>query len=116
MSNHADYEGSVFPFWPALFLLLAFDLLMASQIHDQWRISARLQQQNDVVAKRVQQAEIQMKGARTWQVILEGICKDMLEMSKTDSDVRRIVDKYQIRQNQTPASSAPPAPDSSPAQ
>ena len=107
MSNHADNGASRLPFWPALFLLLAFDLLMASQIHGQWRINARLKQQNDVVAGRIQQAGTQMKGARNWQVMLDGICKDMLELGKTDPDVRRIIDKYQIRQNQ-PA--APPSP------
>lgn len=95
-------------FWPILLLILAFDCYLATQLQLAWRGTDRLKQQNAALATRIEQAEGQMKGLRTWPTVLEGVAKDLLEMAKTDSEVRKIVDKYQIRQNAPVA----PAPES----
>jgi hypothetical protein len=92
-----------FPFWPALFVILALNLFLVTQVHMIWRGTNRLKQQSEVVSKRIEQAEAQMAPARTWLTMLEGIANDLLELAKTDADVRAVVEKYQIRKNQPPA-------------
>ena len=96
-------------FWPALLLVLAFNLFLIVEVYSIGRVTGRMNQQRDVVGKRIQQVESQMAAARTWQTMLEGMANDLLELSKTDSDVRKVVDKYQIRKNQPVA--APDAKD-----
>lgn len=94
-----DPELPAFPFWPGLFVLLAFNLFLFSQIHNTWRGATRLQEQREIIAKRMTQAEGQLAAARTTMTTLQGLCTDLLELSKTDSDIRRITEKYEIRKN-----------------
>ena len=96
----ANSESTGFPFWPGLLLILAFNLYLATEVHGLWRVKTRLSEQSEIVSKRIEQAQGQMAGARTWLTMLEGIANDLIELGKTDSDIRRIVDKYQIRRNQ----------------
>jgi len=98
-----------FPFWPCLLVVLAFDFYLATEIHTVWRVTGRFQQQDAAVLKRVEQTQTQMAASRTWQTMLEGMANDLLDLSKTDAEIRKIVDKYQIRKNQPVA--APDAKD-----
>ena len=90
----------------------AFNLFLASQIHNTWRGTTRLKEQQEIFANRIRQAEGQLAAARTIMTTLEGLCNDLLDLSKTDSEIRRIVDKYEIRKNQPARATNPPAEDS----
>jgi hypothetical protein len=89
-----------FPYLPVLLIVLAFDLFLATEAHAVWRVNNRFKQQDAIIAKRIEQVETQISASRTWQTMLEGIANDLLELGKTDGDVRKIVEKYQIRKNQ----------------
>jgi len=81
-------------------ILLAFNCLLFSEVHFAWRALDRLERQKVAIEGRIEQTQAQVAAARTWMTILEGVCNDLLDLSKTDSDVRSVVDKYQIRRNQ----------------
>lgn len=94
-----DPQFSV-PFWPLLLLVLAFNLFLCVEIHSVRRVTDRIEQQHAAVTKRSQLMESQMAASRTWQTMLEGMANDLLDLAKSDSEVRKLVDKYQIRKNQ----------------
>jgi hypothetical protein len=97
--NGEENHGSCC-FWPILLLVLAFNLFLCVEVHTITRVTGRMNQQREVVDNRIKQAESQMAAARTWQTMLEGIANDLLELSRTDGDIRKVVEKYQIRKNQ----------------
>lgn|SRR3989344_4796161 len=107
-----DPETQSFPFWPVLLVVLAFNLFLVSQIHTTWRGTTRIKEQREIFANRIRQAEGQLAAARTIMTTLQGLCNDLLDLSKTDSEIRRIVDKYEIRKNQPATPTNPPAEDS----
>jgi hypothetical protein len=87
-------------FWPVLLFILAFNCFLIAEVHFAWRALDRLQIQKKNAITRVEQSQAQVAAARTWMAILEGVCNDLLDLSKSDSEVRRVVEKYQIRRNQ----------------
>ena len=113
-------DGTIgsFPFWPALLLVLAFDLFLCVEIHSIARVTSRIETNLAGITKRSQLMESQMSASKTWQTMLEGIANDLLDLAKTDSDIRKVVDKYQIRRNQpvTPPESKDKDKDSKPAE
>lgn len=111
--NGEENHGSCC-FWPAFLLILAFNLFLCVEALSIVRVTGRMDQQKAVVEKRIEQVESQMAAARTWQTMLEGIANDLLELSKTDAEVRKVVEKYQIRKNQPIA--APESKDAKPAE
>ena len=91
--------SSGFPFWPFLLLVLAFDLYLGVEVHMVLRGTSRIKQQQTIVSNKIEQVQSQMPAARTWLTMLEGIANDLLDLSKTDADIRKLVEKYQIRKN-----------------
>jgi len=88
------------PFWPVLLLVLAFSLFLCVEIYSVLRVTDRIEQQHAAVTKRAQLMESQMAASKTWQTMLEGMANDLLDLGKSDSEVRKLVEKYQIRKNQ----------------
>lgn len=91
---------------PAVALLLlavAFNLFLLFNALLYWGGLKNQVRQNDALAAQIAQGKQQGANARVVQGMLEGLANDMLALSASDSDIRRIVEKYQIRRMNPPA-------------
>ncbi len=101
-------SSSCCQFGAVLCLVLAFNLFMASQVQTLWRTTTNLKQQEINIGQQLDRSQNEFLQARNMQLLLEALANDMLAMANTDYDVRRLVEKYQIRR-------AGPAPAPAPA-
>ena len=85
--------------WPGILFVLAFNIWFASQAYIFWTNVSNLQTQTKILAEKIEKSRTDISRSRTIQTSLEGLANDMLLLANNDSDIRRIVDKYQIRKN-----------------
>lgn len=91
---------------PAVALILlavAFNLFLLFNALLYWGGLKNQVRQNDALAAQIAQGKQQGANARVVQGMLEGLANDMLALSANDSDVKRVVEKYQIRRMNPPA-------------
>jgi hypothetical protein len=84
-------------------LALAFNLFLLFNALLYWGGLKNQVRQNDAFAQQIAQSKQVAANARVVQGMLEGLANDMLALSANDNDVRRIVEKYQIRRLNPPA-------------
>ncbi len=84
---------------PALLLINAFNLFLIFQIIDHGSRLVVLQRNRPSRIHQIEEAQSEIAQARTAQTVLESLAHDLLVLEATDPDIRRLVDKYQIRQN-----------------
>lgn len=99
-ASHSLFSTDYFP--PFLMALLAFDLFLATQTYGLWHIKKTLQQQEIFMAQKLSTTQSELVPARTMQTMLEGIAGDLLILSNSDPDIRKIVDRFQIRRETPP--------------
>jgi hypothetical protein len=97
-------------FWPLLLSSLAFNAFLFFHLYnistDTWRLhqnNVSLTQQTDAYRKNIM-------AARNVQTLLQALANDLIDMSTTDPDIRKIIDKYQIRRSPQPGAQNTPAP------
>lgn len=97
-------------FWPKFFLVQAFVIFLASQICLTWNGTSQLKAQEKAISQQLERSRNEIAQARNMQNLLEGMANDLLNLASTDSEVRKIVDKYQIRKKTSTTSSTQPTP------
>ncbi len=109
MNENETYEqGSDRSFGMAFVLLaVAFNLFLIFNALLYWGGLKNQVRQNDALAQQIVQGRQVAANARTVQGMLEGIANDLLSLSASESDARRIVEKYQIRRMTPPAAQNP---------
>ncbi len=95
-------------FWPSFFLTLAFIFFLLFQLQSTWNATNRLHRQKKELVLQQEQALVKVARARTMQTLLHGLANDLLNLAKTDSEIGKIVDKYQIRWTNPQTSPPPP--------
>ncbi len=102
--THTSHEGRNL-FAPVLLVALALGLFLVSQAVTEWGVVSNLQRQRTQLGQQIQQASQQVAPSRNLQAILQSFASDLLNLSASDAEVRRVAEKYQIRR--TPPPSAP---------
>ncbi len=90
-------------FLPLLLLVTAFNLFLIFEVHAHWNNAAALKKAGQSLAQQASKAQSDVAQSRTVQTALEGLANDLIILSATDADARRIVDKYQIRRGTPPS-------------
>ncbi len=90
--HHPTAGGNLF--WPSFLFVLAFDVFLMVQIHSRWNILSNLMNQQKTIIQQAHDMQNQVAAARTMVMMAGGLAQDILQLSNTDSDVRRMVDKY----------------------
>jgi hypothetical protein len=105
MSENEVYEqSSDRSFGIALVLLaVAFNLFLVFNALLYWGGLKNQVRQNDALAQQIAQGKQAAVNARQVQGMLEGLANDILALSASEPEVRRIVEKYQIRRMNAPA-------------
>ncbi len=102
---HPSHEGSNL-FAPGLLVALALGLFLVSQAVTEWGAVSNLQRQRAQLGQQIQQAGQQVVPSRNFQVILQNFAGDLLNLAASDAEVRRVVEKYQIRRTPPPSATA----------
>lgn len=97
---------ALFP--PIILVVLAFNLFLLSELHARWNDVSALRRASESLAERTERARADLPRSRTAQAALEGLANDLILLGNTDPDVRRIVDKHQIRKTTPPAAAETP--------
>jgi RNase adaptor protein for sRNA GlmZ degradation len=93
---------------PALFLALAFNLLLLYQLHSAWIATSNYRQQSQELSLQIAQASVNAESAKTMQSLLERLANEMLFLAESDADLQRLVQKYQITRR-NPSEKPPPS-------
>lgn len=102
--NEAYDQGADRSFGIALILLaVAFNLFLIFNALLYWGGLKNQVRQNDALAQQITQGKQAATNARQVQGMLEGIANDLLALSASEPEARRIVEKYQIRRANAPA-------------
>ena len=72
-----------------------------------WNAGSNLSRQEILLDEQMGRARQEAVQARTMQVTAESMANDLLSISKSDPEIRRIVEKYQIRRTTSGTSPAP---------
>jgi len=92
MNNHEENTNIFTPFWPLCIMAASLALFLGWQVTAavrQYIAFLRLADQQTVMAGQATQTESK----------LQAMTMDLLELSKTDTDARAIVSKYNIKFN-----------------
>lgn len=96
---------------PAILFVAAFNLLLLFELHAQWRQVSALRKASQTLTQQVDRARSDKELLRNTQAALSSLAGSLLTLANNDAEVRRIVEKHQIRRNPTPASpSSTPSP------
>ena len=98
MDSNND-SGSVF--WPILLLAISINLFLVLQLLGQWQRTSGMLQQQAAMSGQLEQLRANVVPAQKLQLMLQGLANDMLNEASHDPDVRKVVEKYQIRRAQT---------------
>ncbi|MDD2706369.1 MAG: hypothetical protein PHV34_00040 [Verrucomicrobiae bacterium] len=84
----------IYPFW---LLILALNLLVLFLLHSTWVANAKSRQEKNEITQQIAQARVNAENARVVQSVLERLAGELLFLADSDQDIRRLVDKYQIK-------------------
>jgi hypothetical protein len=83
-------------------MALALGLFLVAQAVTEWGAVSNLQRQRAQLGQQMQQARQQVVPSRNFQAILQSFAGDLLNLAVSDAEVRRVVEKYQIRRTPPP--------------
>lgn len=86
-------------FWPILILSISLNLVIGFQAYSVISETVALKAEEKSTAKEVDNLRRTVVPARNVQALLQALANDMLEMSRTDPDIQKIIDKYQIHRS-----------------
>ncbi len=89
-------------FWPVLLLAISLNVLLIWQIRLTLTMADQLKKQNEQLAGMLPQAE-------NLETHVTSLLQDLLKVAQNDRQAREIVEKYQIRPSEQPASATPRA-------
>ena len=94
-NSSSQNSNSASPFIPILLLSVAMVLLLLWQCLVAWNTGGNLRTQ-------IEQRQPLVNQSQLVQTNVQKLINDLLILSETDADAKKIIDKYQIRRN-TPA-------------
>jgi len=104
--NEENQNTSSLPFfWPLLLSSLAFNFFLFFHLYTVTKETLRLRNEQTVLLQQVDTYQKNVVGARNIQAMLQALANDLLEIGTSDSEIRNITEKYQIRR--VPASTSP---------